>query len=88
MKVEQLEKLVGGGKIFSATFIKRTTGEERTMTARLGVRKGVKGVGRKFDPTKKNLLGVYDMQKKAFRMIDATTIKEITVEGTKYTITK
>ena len=31
------------GKIFGVSFIKRTTGEARHMTARLGVSKGVTG---------------------------------------------
>ena len=33
------------GKIFGVKFIKRSTGDIRTMSARLGVSKGVKGIG-------------------------------------------
>ena len=80
MKVETIERLVRGGKIFSVTFIKKN-GEERVMTARMGVRKGVSGVGMKYSPREKGLLPVYDMQKGAYRMINADTIKSVRCQG-------
>ena len=43
------------GKIFGVEFIKRTTGESRTMSARRGVGKGVTGEGLKFDPESRQL---------------------------------
>lgn len=61
------------GRIFSVTFIKKD-GTERKMVCRTGVQKGVKGVGLKFDPSSKNLMVVYDMHKKAFRMINLSTL--------------
>ena len=61
------------GRIFSVTFIKKD-GTERRMVCRTGVQKGVKGVGLKFDPSSKNLMVVFDMQKKAFRMINLSTL--------------
>ena len=90
------------GTAFGVTFIKRTTGEVREMNARLGVSKGVTGVGMAYDPTKKNLIGCADMQKiienrkagmeeieavkKAYRMISADAITHLSVGGSKYTI--
>ena len=65
-----------GGRIFSVTFIKKD-GTVRRMAARLGVRKGVKGVGLKFDPSERGLMVVFDMHKREFRMINLNTIIEL-----------
>lgn len=61
------------GKIFSVTFVKKD-GTIRKMTARLGVKKDLKGVGLGFDPTAKQLVVVFDMHKRAYRMINLQTI--------------
>jgi hypothetical protein len=70
-----------GGRVFRVRFIKRTTGEIRDLVGRLGVTKGVTGVGMKYDPADKGLMTVYDFQKKAFRMINLETIQEIQFKG-------
>ena len=54
---------VSDGCFFSISFVKRTTGELRSMTARRGVSKGVKGVGLKYSPSDKGLLVVFDVNK-------------------------
>lgn len=69
------------GKIFSVKFIKRTTGEEREMVCRTGVKKDLKGGELAFDPIAKNLLMVYDMQKKGYRSIPIENILEIKIRG-------
>lgn len=69
--LEQIKKT--NGKIFSVTFVKKD-GTIRKMTARLGVKKDIKGVGLSFDPTAKQLVVVFDMQKRAYRMINLQTI--------------
>lgn len=70
-----------GGTFFSVLFVKKD-GSLREMVARLGVTKGVKGVGRSYNEIKKfNLLTVWDVQKKAFRRIQLGTIKELKVRG-------
>lgn len=66
------------GKIFGVSFIKRTTGEARHMTARLGVSKGVTGEGLKYDPESKQLITVYDMHKQGHRMINTETLSRLT----------
>jgi len=66
--------------IFSCHFIKKD-GSLRKMVCRLGVQKGVKGVGMSYDPTEKGLLCVYDMQKLAFRMINLRTIVRLQIKG-------
>lgn len=76
--------LVRGGKIFSVTFIKRTTGQKRKMVARLGVRKYVSGAGRKFNPTMKNLVSVFDMQKGAYRFVACENLLEVKANGQTY----
>lgn len=88
MTVQEIVELIRSnkGKIFSVTFIKRTTGEERTMVCRLQVSKGVTGEGLKFDPTQKALLVAYDVQKEAFRMINLATVKSIRMEGIEVTV--
>jgi hypothetical protein len=69
--LEQIKKTKG--KIFSVTFVKKD-GTIRKMTARLGVKKDLKGVGLSFDPTAKQLVVVFDMHKRAYRMINLQTI--------------
>ena len=73
------------GKIFSAVFTKKD-GEKRTMVCRQGVAKYVKGVGLKFKPEEKDLIGVFDMHKKAYRFINAKTLEQIKIKGIKYNI--
>jgi len=68
------------GKIFNVKFIKKD-GTLRSMTCRREVKKGVTGVGMAYEPAKYNLIPVYDMVK-GFRMINASTIQEVTIEGT------
>lgn len=65
--------LATNGKFFSVSFIKKD-GSERKMTARLGVKKNIKGVGLKFNPSERNLIVVFDIHKKAYRMINLSTI--------------
>ena len=73
MIVENLLKETSNKKIFSVTFIKKD-GSLRKMNAMRGVQKGVKGVGHSFDPSEKNLLTVYDMQKRDFRFVNLNEI--------------
>jgi hypothetical protein len=72
------------GKIFSATFTKEN-GEERQLTGRMDVTKGVKGTGKPtelYSPT----LKVFDMQKDSFRTINLATVTALKVEGVEYTV--
>ena len=73
------------GKIFSAVFTKKD-GEKRKMGCRQGVAKYVKGVGLKFKPEERDLIGVFDMHKKAYRFINAKTLEQIKVKGITYII--
>jgi len=68
------------GRVFSALFKKRTNGEYREMVARVGVRKNCKS-SLKFEPSKKNLLSVYDMLKRRYRFISLEGLKLLTLGG-------
>jgi len=72
------------GTIFGVTFIKKD-GTERTMSARLGVRKGVKGIGLSYTPADYNLIGVFDMNN-GFRMINVSGLRRLSIGGIEYEI--
>jgi hypothetical protein len=76
MTVRELRELVGENNIFTVDFIKKD-GSLRKMNCRLGVKKHLKGGELKYNPTEKNLLPVFDMEKQSYRMINVSTIKEI-----------
>jgi len=74
------------GRVFTVRFTKRTNGETRTMNCRLGVKKGITGKGRSFDPFSKGLVTVYDMQSKGYRMISCENVMELHIEGNKFKV--
>lgn len=73
------------GKIFGVEFIKKD-GTHRNMTARLSVRKGIKGKGLSFDPDSFNLIVAFDMRKQAFRMINCDNLVSLSSNKRKYLI--
>ncbi len=101
---ELIESTRAQGTIFTATFHKRTTGEVRKMNARLGVKRGVTGVGMTYKPSEKNLIACYDVEKakemkaqglddvaaakKSYRMINLEGIISLAVSGQSYTVEK
>ncbi len=84
MTLQEFIQKARSGQFFTIEFIKRTTGEHRTMNARLGVKAYVSGVGRTFDPKQKNLLGVYDMQNHGYRMVNLEGLVKLRFEGKTY----
>tara|TARA_R110000868_G_scaffold206079_2_gene454802 strand:+ start:264 stop:536 length:273 start_codon:yes stop_codon:yes gene_type:complete len=80
MNVTEFKEMVADGKIFTVEFIKKD-GTLRKMNARLGVKKHLKGGTLAFDPSERNLLPVFDMQKEGYRMINASTILNIKIGG-------
>jgi len=74
------------GKIFSSTFIKKDN-TIRTLTARLGKKyKSKTGKSAPYKASNYNLLPVYDMRKKAFRMININTLLTLTINKNNYKI--
>lgn len=84
LTVEQFTDMVKSGRIFGVSFIKRTTGELRTMTARLGVKKFLRGGELSYSPAKKHLLTVFDMSAKGYRSIPFEGIKQVSIGGQSY----
>jgi len=70
-----------GSQVFTVTFVKRSTGEKRVMNCRKGVVKHLKGGEQKYDPAKKNLVTVFDMQKGQYRTIALESIMKIAMQG-------
>jgi hypothetical protein len=87
-KVEAVDVILNTrGRVFTVLFTKRTTGQDRLMNCRLGVKKFLTGKGLRFDPNTKSLLPVWDMQKRAYRMISMDALKMVKAGGITYDIT-
>ena len=69
------------GRIFGVDFIKRTDGRVRSMTARLGVKKGQCGGTLPYNPEARNLLPVYEMPEGQYRLIPVESILRVRVDG-------
>ena len=86
------------GKFFSAVFIKKN-GDKRFIHCMTKSKKGVKGVGLKYNPDEVNNVIVKDLvisrklrkqgldPAKAFRTINVDTLIELKTKGVEYTIT-
>ena len=73
------------GKIFSTTFIKKDN-TVRTLTSRTGKRYTPTGKKAPYKPEDYNLVSLYDMRKKAFRMLNLNTLITLSINKTKYII--
>jgi hypothetical protein len=75
------------GQIFSSTFIKKN-GQHRLLTGRLKVSKGLKedAKPRPYEPSKYNLICVYDMTKQGYRMININTLLTLSINKNNYKI--
>ena len=68
------------GTIFTVAYTKKD-GSTRVLNGRSGVTKGVNGNGLKYDPAKKGLLTVYDIQAKGYRTVNLNTVMNIRFKG-------
>jgi hypothetical protein len=68
------------GRIFRAEFTKKD-GTQRILVGRTRVSKGVTGAGMSYDPKSKGLMPVFDMQKKAWRMVNTRTMTSLKCGG-------
>ncbi len=75
------------GRIFSASFTKKDF-TRRIMLARLGVKKHLKKdpKPRPYDPSKHDLITVYDMHKNNYRMINLKTLDTLSINKTNYIV--
>ena len=74
------------GRVFSVTFIKRLTGEERTLVARVGVCRNQKGGSLPFNPRKKKLIVVFDMNDRIYKCIPIDGIEAVTYRARRYRV--
>jgi len=77
------------GKFISVTFVKKD-GEVRKMNGRMGVHKSkyapLTGQGLAYNPSDYGLVGIFDAQKKAYRMVNINTLSQLTVDGETYEV--
>ena len=83
--VKELFGKIRNGQIFTAVFIKKD-GSERVMNCRRGVKKDQVGRKLKYNPDDFGLMSVFDMQKKAYRMLDYKTTTEIRANKKRYLV--
>lgn len=69
------------GKMFGVIFTKRSTGEQREMVCRVGVKSKLKGGEPAYDFQEKGLIPVFDMQKQEYRSIPLDAIIALKVDG-------
>lgn len=72
-------KTLAGGTIFTAVNV--THKGQRKFICRLGVRKHLKGGELPYNPAEKDLLPVFDMKIKQYRMLNLKTLKYLKVRG-------
>lgn len=82
--VEVIKKT--NGRIFTVEFIKKD-GEYRKLNCRLGVKSYLNGGELKFDPDLKDLIPVFDVQAKGYRMINLKTLVQIKDNKLTYIVT-
>ena len=73
------------GLIFSTTFIKKDN-TIRTLTSRTGKQYTPTGRKAPYKPQDYNLIALYDMRKKAFRMLNFNTLLTLSINKNKYII--
>jgi len=91
---EILAKPANGQKdlFFTVCFVKRTTGEERIMNCRRGVKKYTNGVGMAYNPAKKGLIPVWEKRKDGstgadcYRMIALENVLWINTNGQRFIV--
>lgn len=75
------------GKIFSLSFIKKSTGELREMSARLGVTRHLRGGSTPYKPKDHNLIIVFETsggKSIGYKAIPVENIKKLVIEGKTY----
>jgi len=73
------------GLIFSATYIKKDN-TIRTLTSRLFIKYKKTGIEPPYKPKDYNLIPLYDMRIKAFRMLNFNTLLTLSINKEKYLI--
>lgn len=78
--VQEIRRLIGNAQVFGCTF-KKKDGSIRTGSFRLGVKKGITGAGKAYDPDEYGHLTVWDMNRGGYRTIVVENIISIHIDG-------
>ena len=73
------------GKIFSTTFVKKDN-TIRTLTSRTGKQYTPTGKAAPYKAEEFNMMPLYDMRKKAFRMLNLNTLITLSINKEKYLV--
>lgn len=84
MDLETFLDRAAQGQIFTVEFVKRTTGELRTMNCRTGVKKHLAGGEAAYDARSKGLLFVYDLDKAGYRSVNLEDLKSLRMGSESY----
>lgn len=89
---EKIEAAKASGKVFGVWFVKRSNGHLRHMSCRGGVTNRVVGAPsnlsnnkRRYNPDNYGLTIVFDMRN-GFRSIPIDSVKQITIQGIRFTV--
>ena len=74
------------GRVFAVTFIKRSTGKEKKIFARVGVKTRQKGKGLRYNSSDKKLIVVYDMKERKYKSIPIDGIEAVCCRGRRYRV--
>lgn len=74
------------GKWFGVDVVTRIKGQVRTLKARGGVKKHLKGGELAFEPSKKRVLGIFDAVAGGYRFINLDGIVEVRTQGHRYIV--
>lgn len=81
LTIQQVKNKLSSGRFFRVVFRKRTDNTIRSMVCRTGVKRYLARVGMAYDPDKHDLLAVYDVQRRAYRMVSLDDVKELHFDG-------
>jgi hypothetical protein len=74
------------GRLFSVTFIKRSTGRERTIVARLAVKYPRNGRAMPYNPRDRKLIVVFDMAERTHKCIPIDGIEAVSFRASRYRV--
>lgn len=86
MTLQDFLDIVKDGRIFTVHFYRRTAPFDiRDMTCRVGVKKNLKGIKYpRYFPDQRDLLVVFDMHKRAYRMVNLRELLAVKISGKTY----
>ena len=77
MNRSEVIEMIGDGSFVTVEFVKASTGELRKLNGRMGVKRYVKGVGKKFADEDKDLITIWekDVGYRSFKVANLKSIK-------------